>query len=91
MSQPGDETTAPRPVLAAFPEYERQVRALVEVDPDFADLCDDYDAVVDSYRRGAAGEQSLADAVDEYHGLRLELESEILELLRRTGAPGGRS
>lgn len=75
-------------MVAAFSEHARTVVRLLRVDPDFAQLCDDFDAVVTAYRRASSGELS-SDIADEYHSLRLELEGEILEWVRHGSNPVG--
>ena len=75
-----------RPVFNAFPEHLKRLLLLLDVEPEFVELCDDFDAVAIAYARVARANGELA-AADEYHSLRLELEGEILEWLRRGGGP----
>lgn len=82
-----DGVDTDRPVFKAFPEHLKRLRLLLDVEQDFIDLCDDFDAVVIAYQRNATAEEDLAAAADEYHSLRLELEGEILEWLRQGGVP----
>ena len=82
-----DGVDTDRPVFNAFPEHLKRLRLLLDVEPDFVELCDDFDAVVIAYQRSATANDELAAAADEYHSLRLELEGEILEWLRRGGGP----
>ncbi len=79
-----------RPVFRAFPQHHDRLRALLLVDEDFADVCDDFDTVTNAFHRGAHNDPELVGAADEYHGLRLELESEILGWLRSGSRAGGR-
>ena len=75
-----------RPVFDAFPEHLKRLVLLLDVEPEFVELCDDFDAVAIAYQRVARANGEMA-AADEYHSLRLELEGEILEWLRRGGGP----
>ena len=51
-------------------------------DPEFPDLCEDYDACVDALRYWAKSEKPEAETrVNEYHALVRELEEEITQVL----------
>jgi hypothetical protein len=75
-------------VVEAFAEHAPAVERLLCADVEFARLCEDFDAVVTAYRRASSGELPPGVA-DEYHSLRLELESEILEWVRCGSNPVG--
>ena len=81
-----DTAEIDRPVFEAFPEHLKRLVLLLDVEPDFVELCDDFDAVAIAYQRVVRANGEMA-AADEYHSLRLELEGEILEWLRRGGGP----
>ena len=55
---------------------------MLEADEDFRELCADFDVVVRAYERGARDESGSNNVADEYHSLRIEIESEILTWLR---------
>ena len=78
-----------RPVFDAFPEHLKRLVLLLDVEPEFVELCEDFDAVAIAYLRVASADGEAA-AADEYHSLRLELEGEILEWLRLGTKPGVR-
>ena len=81
-----DTAETGRPVFDAFPEHLKRLVLLLDVEPEFVELCDDFDAVSIAYRRVTSADGEVA-AADEYHSLRLELEGEILEWLRRGAKP----
>ena len=77
-------TSAERPVFDAFREHLDLLRALLESDERVRDLCDDFDAVHIAYQRSVeADDEHAAVLADEYHALRVELETELLELLHQ--------
>ena len=76
-----------RPVFVAFPEHERRLHLLLDVDAEFVELCEDFDAVVTAYEKGMHEDGALRSCADEYHSLRLELETEILLWLRQGSKP----
>lgn len=77
-----------RPVFEFFPEHADLLQALIDVEPDIADLCADFDAVVRAQRTNAASDTASAlMRADEYRGLRLELEADILSVLRDWPGP----
>ena len=76
-----------RPVFAAFPEYQSRMRLLLDADEDFRELCADFDVVVHAYERGAHPDSGSSGTADEFHSLRIEIESEILSWLRRGYRP----
>lgn len=59
------------------------MRLLLDADEDFRELCADFDVVVRAYERGTRHDSGSTDLADEYHSLRIEIESEILSWLRR--------
>jgi hypothetical protein len=83
-----------RPVFEFFPEHADLLQALIDSEPDIADLCADFDEVVKA-QRTHAGEGTASSLVraDEYRSLRLELEADILGVLDDWPGPalaGGR-
>ncbi len=82
MTKDEQLTNPTRPVLQAFPEYSDRLRALAEHDPAIGELCDEFDIVIDAHRRSLEGDQPSVARAREYHGLRLELEAELLDRLR---------
>ena len=87
MDDHSDRAESDRPVFKAFPEHLKRLVLLLDVEPNFVELCDDFDAVAIAYRKSASANDDLATTADEYHSLRLELEGEILEWLRHGRSP----
>ena len=79
-----------RSVFLAFPEYSKHLPPLADRDPAIGELCDDFDAVVDAHWRSIEGESPSIARAQEYHGLRLELESELLARLQETWVAASR-
>ena len=75
-----------RRLIDRFPEFERVVRELLEIDVAFAGVCHDYD---EALRQVASlGSEAKARAVSDRHELNLRraaLEQEMLALMH-TGA-----
>lgn len=75
-------STFPRPVLDAFPEHRERLSELIDSDEGFAELCDHFDEVVAAHSRAATSDQASQHShASEYHSLRLELETEILQMV----------
>ena len=65
-----------------FPDKKHRIDLLMAEDPEFPDLCEDYDACVDALRYWAKSEKPEAETrVNEYHALVRELEEEITQVL----------
>ncbi len=65
-----------------FPDKKHSIDLLIAKDPEFLDLCEDYDACVDALRYWARSEKPEADTrVKEYHTLVRELQEEIAQAL----------
>lgn len=75
-------STSRRPVLDAFPEHRERLVLLMDADEGVAELCDHFDEVVVAHGRAVGADQaSQRRYASEYHALRLELESEILQIV----------
>jgi hypothetical protein len=71
-----------RPVVEAFPDFEDRLCAMLVSDATTSELGHDYDLVVEAFDRFVSSGGRTVHLAREYHGLRLELESAILSLLR---------
>jgi hypothetical protein len=71
-----------RPVVEAFPDFEDRLCAMLVSDAATSELAHDYDLVVNAFDRFVSSGKHTVQLAREYHGLRLELESAILNLLR---------
>ena len=71
-----------RHIRERFPDKKHTIDLLMTKDPEFFDLCEDYDACVDALRYWAKSEKPEAETrVNEYHALVRELEEEITQVL----------
>jgi hypothetical protein len=71
-----------RHIRERFPDKNHSINLLMAEDPEFPDLCEDYDACVDALRYWAKSEKPEAETrVNEYHALVRELEEEITQVL----------
>jgi hypothetical protein len=71
-----------RHIKARFPDKTHTIDHLMAKDPEFLDLCMDYDACVDALRYWAKSEKPEAETrVNEYHTLVRELQEEIAQAL----------
>lgn len=65
-----------------FPDKKHSIDRLIAEDPDFLDLCEDYDACVDALRYWALSKEPESETrVNEYRTLIEELEEEITQVL----------
>ena len=65
-----------------FPGQKHLIDRLVAEDPDFASLCEDYDACVNALRYWVKSKEPEANTrMDEYHTLVWELKQEIAQIL----------
>jgi hypothetical protein len=72
----------PRHILERFREESRTLTRLIEEDPEFLALCEDYDACVKALRHWAQSKEGEAKTrVNEYRTLVQELEEEITQAL----------
>jgi hypothetical protein len=70
-----------------FPDREIQIAQLARANPDFRDLCRDYEDCVRVLEEISRNAVSDLKRVKEYRELKLALELEVLEFLER---PSGR-
>ena len=71
-----------RHIRERFPDKNHSIDLLMAEDPEFPDLCEDYDACVNALRYWAKSKEPEANTrVDEYHTLVRELEKEITQAL----------
>jgi len=71
-----------RHIRERFPDKNHNIDLLMAEDPEFPDLCEDYDACVNALRYWAKSKEPEANTrVDEYHTLVRELEEEIAQAL----------
>ena len=71
-----------RHIRERFPDKNHSIDLLMAEDPEFPDLCEDFDACVDALRYWARSKQPEAETrVDEYRTLVRELEEEIAQAL----------
>jgi hypothetical protein len=71
-----------RHIRERFPDKNHSIDLLMAEDPEFPDLCEDYDACVNALRYWAKSKEPEANTrVDEYHTLVRELEEEIAQAL----------
>jgi hypothetical protein len=70
-------------VSAQFPHLQQRVACLFESDVLFRELCEDYEACTEALARQTSDEGLRC----EYAALRLRLETELLEHLRRAEEP----
>jgi len=71
----------PSSLLDRFPYWQREIRLLVEKDPGFRQLSDDYDLLLQSLNNTAA---DATGEREEIIGLKTSLEVEALEMLSQT-------
>ena len=72
----------PRHILQQFHEKANTLLTLMAENPDFRDLCADYDVCVRELRYwGKSTALEARERVDEYRTIALELEEEIAQLL----------
>ncbi len=65
-----------------IPDKIRQIDRLLELDPEFANLCEDLDACVNALQHWRKSKEPEAEIrVREYRKLILELEKEIIQAL----------
>ena len=73
----------PGHILEQFPEKSHTIAHLIQEDPEFLALCEDYDVCVEALRYWEQStEPEGKTRVDEYRTLAQELEQEIIQLLR---------
>jgi hypothetical protein len=73
-----------RPVYDSFPECADLLRALVRVDEQMLELCTDFDEVAAAHEASARSSGATAtERAAEFHSLKIEIEAEILDLVRR--------
>ncbi|MBT8364844.1 MAG: hypothetical protein KJP23_09070 [Deltaproteobacteria bacterium] len=66
-----------------FPDKKHAIDLLMAEDPEFLDLCEDYDACVDALRYwGKSNEPEAETRVNEYRALVRELQEEIAQALK---------
>lgn len=71
-----------RHIRERFPDKKHTIDLLMAKDPEFLDLCEDFDACVDALRYWAKSEKPEAETrVKEYHTLVRELQEEIAQAL----------
>jgi hypothetical protein len=72
----------PRHILEQFPEKSHVIAHLIEEDPEFLTMCEDYDTCVNALRYWEQSKKPEAKTrVDEYRSLVRELEEEISQAL----------
>jgi hypothetical protein len=67
-------------VISQFPTHERSIRRLYGSTPDFRLLCEDYSTALRAFETWRNDESRA----DEYRGLLVEIEVEILQALRNS-------
>lgn len=78
----------PHHILQRFPERADDLLMLLANNPDFQDLCDDYDVCVQAKQYwGRSTEPEAGERVAEYHTIALELEEEIVQKLKLQTSP----
>jgi len=71
-----------RHIRERFPDKNHSIDLLMAEDPEFPDLCEDYDACVNALRYWAKSKEPEANTrLEEYHTLVRELEEEIAQAL----------
>ena len=71
-----------RHILKRFPDKKHHIELLMEKDPEFGDLCEDYNACVEALRHWAkSGKPAAGQRVTEYRTLVRELQEEIAQAL----------
>ena len=71
-----------RHIRERFPNKKNSIDLLMAEDPEFLDLCEDYDACIDALRYWANSKEPEAETrVDEYRALVRELQEEITQAL----------
>ena len=71
-----------RHIRERFPDQKHTIDLLMAEDPEFLDLCEDYDACIDALRYWANSKEPEAETrVDEYRALVRELQEEITQAL----------
>ena len=65
-----------------FPDKKQSIDRLLAEDPEFADLCEDYDVCVNALRYWSKSEAPEAEIrVNEYSTLAQQIEEEVIECL----------
>ncbi len=66
-------------MVRRFPEHERTILELIDSDPEFKELCQDYENIADAIAEGTASQNGGPDAIQrELLRLRSDLEGDIL-------------
>ena len=75
-----------RHILDKFPEKNHTIARLIEEDPEFLSLCEDYDVCVNALRYWEQSKKPEAKTrVNEYRTLAREIEEEIRAALEIRG------
>jgi hypothetical protein len=75
-----------RHILKQFPEKNHTIAHLMEVDPEFLTLCEDYGICAEALRYWERSKAPEAETrVNEYRALAREIEEEIKEELKLRG------
>ena len=78
----------PRDILQHFPEKADDLLMLMSQNPDFQDLCDDYDICAQALRYWIKSPAPEAkERIAEYRTIALELEEEIVQQLKSQKPP----
>ena len=64
-----------------FPLRELEIRRRCARDPTFAEVCEDYEEVLEALRQWEGAGPAGAKQVEDYRRIRDELEAEILAIL----------
>ena len=79
----------PRHVLEQFAEMKDSIQLLIKEDPEFLNLCEDYDTCVEALQHWEQAQEPEAKTrVNEYRALCKELEEEIRAELEPPRHPG---
>ena len=79
-------TDKARAILEQFPEKSHSITHLMDEDPEFLALCEDYDISVKALRHWEKSKEPEAETrVNEYRTLVQELEGEIVAALDSQG------
>ena len=75
-------------ILAHFPKQCQQLTRLMADDPEFAAMCEDYDACVDALNYwGQSSAPEAQTRVEEYRTLVSEIEAEIKNAFKLLNVP----
>lgn len=74
-------------VLRDFPEWHTEIRHLVDIDPVFREICEDYEMVAGELTAWLRAQNVEQTQIDEWRALLSELVAEIRETLEQRFPP----